>query len=113
MRRWFNHAGFSTLSGAGWDLLFTVNLLERTRDLLVQHIGDLSEAVRKTKQERPFHIAAWVVLPDHKHSTAGMQEVEQRRERLSSVWTLPAGDCDFSSRWKAIKIRFVKIDSGN
>jgi len=32
----------------------------------------------------PFHIDAWVVLPDHLHC----------------IWTLPAGDDDFSMRWR-------------
>ena len=41
---------------------------------------------------QPFHIDAWVVLPDHMHC----------------VWTLPEGDADYSSRWKAIKIAFSK-----
>ena len=50
----------------------------------------LREAVRKTKQERPFRINAWVVLPEHMHI----------------MLTLPAGDADFSSRIRAIKIRF-------
>jgi putative transposase len=69
-----------------------VNLLERRLDLLVCHVDLLREAVRLTKQERPFHIDAWVVLPDHIHA----------------IWTLPAGDDDFSNRWKSIKIRFVQ-----
>ena len=47
---------------------------------------------RATKNERPFHIDAWVVLPDHMHT----------------VWTLPPWDDDFSNRWKSIKIRFVQ-----
>jgi putative transposase len=76
----------------GGKYFFTVNLLERKRDLLVRHIDDLREAVRVTKRERPFHIDAWVVLPDHMHT----------------VWTLPPGDDDFSNRWKSIKIRFVQ-----
>ena len=42
--------------------------------------------------KQPFHIDAWVVLPDHMHC----------------VWTLPDGDADYSSRWKAIKIAFSK-----
>jgi putative transposase len=66
--------------------------LERKQDLLVRHIDDLRAAVRVTKRQRPFHIDAWVVLPDHMHT----------------VWTLPPGDDDFSNRWKAIKIRFVQ-----
>ena len=70
---------------------FTLNLLERKEDLLVRHIDDLRESVRATKQEGPFHIDAWLVLPDHMHTD----------------WTLPPGDDDFSNRWKSIKIRFV------
>ena len=69
-----------------------MNLLERRRDILVRHVDRLREAVRRTREERPFHIDAWVVMPDHLHC----------------VWTLPPGDDDFSNRWKAIKIRFVR-----
>lgn len=76
----------------GGTYFFTVNLLERRLDLLVRHIDQLREAVRVTRCERPFHIDAWVVLPDHMHC----------------IWTLPPGDDDFSTRWKAIKIRFVQ-----
>jgi len=76
----------------GGTYFFTVNLLERRLDTLVRHIDALREAVRKTRRQRPFHIDAWVVLPDHMHC----------------VWTLPPGDDDFSNRWKAIKIRFVQ-----
>jgi len=68
----------------GGTYFFTVNLLERKQDLLVRHIGELREAVRVTRRERPFHIDAWVVLPDPMHA----------------VWTLPPGDDDFSNRWK-------------
>lgn len=42
--------------------------------------------------EHPFHIDAWVVLPDHMHC----------------VITLPPDDVDYSNRIKAIKIRFVR-----
>lgn len=77
---------------AGGTYFFTVNLLERRRDTLVRHVDALREAVRVTRRERPFHIDAWVVLPDHMHC----------------VWTLPEGDADFSNRWKATKIRFVR-----
>ncbi len=86
------HAVLSAVSGVGRDVFFTVNLLERRLGTLVRHIDVLRDAVRVTKRERPFHIDAWVVLPDHMHC----------------VWTLPLGDDDFSNRWKAIKIRFVQ-----
>jgi hypothetical protein len=44
----------------GGTYFFTVNLLERRADLLVRHIEPLREAVRCTRADRPFHIAASV-----------------------------------------------------
>jgi putative transposase len=29
-------------------------------------------------------------------------------EHLHAIWTLPAGDDDYSGRWRAIKARFVR-----
>ncbi|MDT4329173.1 transposase [Methylomonas sp. MV1] len=92
----------------GGTYFFTVNLLDRRLDTLVRYIDVLLDAVRVIKRERPFHINAWVVLPDPMHSTAGMQEVGQRMEQLPRVWTLLPDDVDFSKRWKAIKLRFVQ-----
>ena len=76
----------------GGTYFFTVNLLERNSRWLVTHVDHLREAVRQVRARRPFHIDAWVVLPDHMHA----------------VWTLPAEDTDYSGRWKAIKIAFAK-----
>jgi putative transposase len=76
----------------GGTYFFTVNLLERSSTLLVSHVETLREAVRKVRATRPFHIDAWVVLPDHMHA----------------IWTLPPEDVDYSARWKAIKIAFAK-----
>ena len=76
----------------GGTYFFTINLLERRADLFVRHIEPLREAVKCTRAGRPFHIDAWVVLPDHMHC----------------VITLPPGDDDFSNRIKAIKIRFAQ-----
>ncbi len=42
----------------GGTYFFTVNLLERRRDILVRHVDRLREAVRRTREERPFHIDA-------------------------------------------------------
>ena len=70
----------------GGTYFFTVNLLERRLDTLVQYVDALREAVRMTRRERPFRIDAWVVLPDHMHC----------------VWTLPPGDDDYSNRWKPL-----------
>jgi len=76
----------------GGCYFFTVNLLERNKTLLVDHIDLFRESVRITKQRYPFHIDAWVILPDHLHS----------------IWTLPPGDHDFSGRWREIKKAFSK-----
>lgn len=76
----------------GGTYFFTVNLLDRKSQLLVAHINELRAAVRKTLQLQPFHIDAWVVLPDHLHC----------------IWTLPVGDDDYSNRWRLIKKTFSK-----
>lgn len=76
----------------GATVFFTMTLAERGSRLLVDEIARLRAAVRRTRVERPFHIDAWVVLPDHLHA----------------VWTLPEGDHDFSTRWGAIKSRFTR-----
>jgi putative transposase len=76
----------------GGTYFFTVNLLERKSGLLVKYIGELREAVRVVREKQPFHIDAWVVLPDHMHA----------------IWTLPSGDDRYSDRWRAIKKAFSK-----
>jgi REP element-mobilizing transposase RayT len=77
---------------SGATIFFTVALAERGSDLLVREVGRLRGAVRATQKARAFGIDAWVVLPDHLHC----------------VWTLPAGETDFSTRWGAIKARFSR-----
>jgi putative transposase len=76
--------------GGCW--FFTVNLLDRRKTFLVDHIDALRSAVEKTRVRYPFVINAIVVLPDHIHA----------------VWTLPPGDADFSVRWRLIKSRFAQ-----
>ena len=76
----------------GGTFFFTVNLLDRRSNLLVARIDALRDAVRQTRARAPFHIDAWVVLPDHMHC----------------LWTLPDGDADIPGRWRAIKTSFAK-----
>lgn len=76
----------------GGTFFFTVNLLERRTKLLVEHIQLLRSVVKTVQKKQPFIIDAWVVLPDHMHC----------------VWTLPEGDDDYPSRWKAIKTLFSR-----
>ncbi|MBV9586247.1 MAG: transposase, partial [Alphaproteobacteria bacterium] len=75
----------------GATYFFTVNLRDRRSDLLVKNIEALRDAVRDVRQVLPFHIDAWVVLPDHMHS----------------LWTLPEGDSDFPERWRRLKAAFT------
>jgi putative transposase len=77
--------------GGTW--FFTVNLLQRHgNDLLVREIALLRQVVQRVRQRYPFHIDAWVVLPEHMHC----------------VFTLPEGDSDFSLRWRLIKSGFSR-----
>lgn len=71
----------------GGTYFFTVNLRERNRSLLVDHIDSLREAFRITRAARPFHLVAIAVLPDHLHC----------------VWRLPQADADNVRRWAQIK----------
>jgi putative transposase len=77
---------------AGGCYFFTVNLLERQRTLLTDHIDLLRDSVRRVRRLHPFHIDAWVVLPDHMHC----------------IWTLPQDTDDFPMRWRLIKLLFSK-----
>lgn len=76
----------------GARVFFTVNLANRHSDLLVRHIDLLRDAVRKTRDERPFGIEAWVVLPNHMHC----------------IWQMPLDEPDYSLRWRIIKARFSR-----
>ncbi len=76
----------------GGTYFFTLNLAERSRRLLVDHLDLLRDALRIVKQRHPFHIDAMVVLPDHVHA----------------IWTLPPGDVDYPIRWMLIKGAFSR-----
>ncbi|WP_299878082.1 transposase [uncultured Cocleimonas sp.] len=77
---------------SGGSYFFTVNLLERKKSLLVDHINELRTAVKNTRKNKPFKIESWVILPDHMHT----------------IWTLPENDNDYSGRWREIKKAFSK-----
>jgi len=52
----------------------------------------LREAIRKVQEELYFEVVAQVLLYDHLHT----------------LWNLPSGDSDFSTRWKRIKSEFTQ-----
>jgi putative transposase len=76
----------------GGTYFFTVNLLERNRRRLVDHVELFRIAFAQARATRPFDVIAAVVLPDHLHC----------------VWQLPPGDADNAVRWKAIKATFSR-----
>jgi len=52
----------------GGTYFFTVNLQERhSNDLFIRHIEAFRQLVKETRKRWPFHIDAWVVLPEHLH----------------------------------------------
>lgn len=74
----------------GGTSFFTVNLADRSSDLLVREVGHLRAAFREVRREHPFEVVAVCVLPEHLHA----------------IWTLPPGVVDFGLRWQQIKRRF-------
>lgn len=77
---------------AGGTFFFTVNLHDRRRAFLVEHIHALRGIVREVRTQLPFIIDAMVVLPDHWHA----------------VWTLPPNDAAYARRIRLIKARFTR-----
>ena len=76
----------------GGTYFFTVNLADRSSNLLVAAVDTLREVVRIVKARHPFDILAWVVMPDHLHV----------------LWTLPDGDSNNAMRWALIKSGFSR-----
>jgi putative transposase len=75
----------------GGTFFFTVNLLERRRRLLVDHVDALRASFRAARHAQPFEVIAIVILPDHLHC----------------LWRLPEGDGDNAGRWARIKSGFL------
>lgn len=76
--------------GATW--FFTLNLVDRSSDLLVEHIDPLRAAFRYAMGRHPWFIDAIVILPDPLHA----------------LCTLPANDVDYALRWRLIKTHFSR-----
>ncbi len=63
------------------------------------HRARLRQAIRQVRSRLPFDIFAIVLLPDHLHT----------------VWSLPSGDANYSTRWRQIKSLFTRsyLQDGN
>jgi putative transposase len=71
---------------------FTLTLQDRSARHLVDHIAEFRSCLAAVKAKHPFRIDAMVVLPEHLHA----------------LWTLPADDADFSTRWMLLKQSFTR-----
>jgi len=78
---------------AGATFFFTL-VTEQRRPLFQDPavVDLLLGAVEKVRSRHPFELDAYVVLPDHLHT----------------LWTLPDGDANFSTRWRLIKEAFTR-----
>ncbi|MSQ58985.1 MAG: transposase [Betaproteobacteria bacterium] len=76
---------------SGGTYFFTLNLADRSSDLLVRHIGELRAAIAHVKDAHPFAVVAMVALPD----------------RLHAIWRLP-GDAAYPLRWSLVKAGFSR-----
>lgn len=81
-------ATFERTQVPGNSYFFTV-VTHARQNLLADrlNIEALERAFRTVREEYPFVMDAFVLLPDHLHC----------------LWTLPAGDNDYSTRWRDIK----------
>ena len=81
-----SHYRRSNVTGA--TFFFTVAMHRRQPILTDEPFRRaLRDAVREVREDMPFAIDAWVLLPDHLHC----------------IWTLPSNDADFGRRWGCIK----------
>ncbi|WP_299549880.1 transposase [uncultured Tateyamaria sp.] len=71
---------------------FTARAARRGTDLFLREIDPLRAAMRKTRDRYPFSIEEIVVLGDVIHT----------------LWRLPEGDTDFSTRWRMLKSLFSR-----
>jgi putative transposase len=77
----------------GGCYFFTV-VTERRQPILIDgpvRIA-LRDAIIRVREQYPFEINAWVLLPDHLHA----------------IWTLPPNDANFALRWRLIKTHVTR-----
>ena len=72
---------------------FTVVTFRRQKILCEPEIREsLRTAIKSVRENHPFVIDAWVLLPDHLHC----------------LWKMPENDMDFAKRWAMIKRSVTK-----
>lgn len=91
-RKKTNMPNYRRMRVAGGTYWFTVKLRDPGSRLLVEQIDALRAAFRTVMTAHPFTIDAIVIMPNHLHT----------------LWTLPPGDSDYSTRWRQIKAAFSR-----
>jgi len=76
----------------GAHYFFTVTLQDRRSTTLTQHINELKTSFKKVKDQYPYKLVAYVILPKHLHV----------------IWNLPNNDCAYPKRWRLIKSHFTQ-----
>ena len=73
----------------GVTYFFTAVTYKRRKILTIPESRQILRAIiNEVRQQCPFTICGWVLLPDHIHC----------------IWTLPENDGDYSKRWGLIKL---------
>ena len=86
-------SNYTRLKSEGGTFFFTVVTYKRQPVFEIPEcINHLRDSIKETRRTYPFHIDAWVLLPEHMHC----------------VWTLPEDDHDYSRLWGLIKRGFTK-----
>lgn len=89
----FGMSHYRRANASGGTYFFTVVTYRRQTFLCDDDVRSaLRAAIQYVREQYPFQIDAWVLLPDHLHC----------------LWTLPADDADFSLRWSLIKRRVTR-----
>ena len=76
----------------GATYFFTLNAADRQGRILVDHVKELGQSLRRVQARHPFKLDAIVVLPEHLHM----------------LMTLPREDADFAARIMLIKQAFSR-----
>jgi len=91
---WAHMPNYRRIQIPGIIYFFTVVTYKRQKMLVIPKSRQILRAmIHEVRQQLPFTICGWVLLPDHIHC----------------IWALPENDSDYSKRWGMIKAGFSKM----
>ena len=76
------------------SMFFFTLVTYKRRKIFTSNLSNdlLKDCIKKVKNNWPFEIIAFVLLPDHLHT----------------IWKMPENDDDYSMRWRLIKSNFTR-----